>query len=42
MKYEVRLNGSYLNRFKAYGEACDLRDNILSRFPNVKVEIISL
>ena len=40
MKYEVRLNNTYLNSFKNYGEACELRDAIQKRFPKAKVEII--
>lgn len=40
MKYEVRLNNAYLNSFKNYGEACELRDAIQKRFPKAKVEII--
>ena len=42
MKYEVRFNGSYLNRFEKYSDACDLRDQMKRRFPNADVEIISL
>lgn len=42
MKYEVRLGNNYLNKFKTYSEACELRDQILRRFPKAKVEIITL
>lgn len=42
MKYEVRMNGGYLNRFESYTEACELRDSMQARFPKANVEIISL
>jgi hypothetical protein len=42
MKYEVRMNGKYMNRFKRYGEAVDLRDQLARRFPKARVEIIAL
>ena len=43
MKYEVRLNGNYMNVFATYGEAVDLRDRLLRQFgTHARVEIISL
>ena len=42
MRYQVLLNGSYLNSFKNYSEACELRDNIQRRFKKAKVEIIEI
>ena len=42
MKYEVRLANNYLNSFETYSEACELRDQILRKFPNAKVEVIEL
>lgn len=42
MKYEVRMNGDYMNRFATYSEACELRDWIKWKWPTSDVEIISL
>ena len=43
MKYEVRLNGNYMNVFATYGEAVDLRNRLLRQFgTHARVEIISL
>lgn len=42
MKYEVRLNNQYMNSFESYNEACDFRDNILRRFKNAKIDIITI
>lgn len=42
MKYQVLLNGGYLNSFKNYSEACELRDNIQRRFKKARVEIIEI
>lgn len=43
MKYEVTLNGNYMNVFATYGEAVELRDRLLAQFGrNARVEIISL
>lgn len=40
--YIVKMNGSYMNSFKTYTEAAELRDNLERRFGrNVKVEIIA-
>ena len=42
MKYEVRMDGGYMNRFATYGEAVELREELLRRFRNAEVEIIAL
>lgn len=42
MKYQVRLNGNYINSFATYSEAVETRDNIQRRFKNARVEIIAL
>lgn len=42
MKYEVRMNGGYMNRFAKYSEAVELLENLQRRFPMARVEIISL
>jgi hypothetical protein len=42
MKYEVRMNGDYMNRFATYSEACELREWIERKWPMATVEIISL
>lgn len=42
MKYEVRMNGGYLNRFAKYGDACELAERMQRQFPKARVEIIAL
>lgn len=38
MKYEVRVNNNYMNSFKTYSEAVELRDNLLAKgFKNVVI-----
>lgn len=42
MKYEVRMNGKYMNVFATYGEAVELRDRLQAQFARATVEIFSL
>ena len=42
MKYEVRMNGNYMNRFAKYSEACELAERLERQFKNARVEIITL
>lgn len=39
--YVVRMNGSYMNTFYTYSDACDLRANLERRFPNARITIES-
>lgn len=41
MTYTVKMNGGYMNTFKNYSDACDLRDQLERRFPKANVEIIN-
>ena len=34
MKYVVLMNMQYMNSFRTYSEACDLRDKLERDFPN--------
>ena len=42
MKYEIRMNGTYMNRYKTYTEAVEAREYLEQRYKCAKVEIISL
>ena len=37
--YIVKMNGSYMNSFKKYGDACELREQLHRRFPKAEIEI---
>ena len=39
--YIVKMDGSYMNLFYSYGDACDLRENLERRFPYANVTIES-
>ena len=42
MKYEVRMNGGYMNRFAKYSEAVELAARLRAQFAHARVEIIAL
>ena len=37
--YIVKMNGSYMNSFKSYKQACELRDQLQRRWRNATIEI---
>lgn len=41
MKYEVRINGNYINCYRTYGEACEERDRLKRIHVGAKVEVIA-
>ena len=40
MKYEILLNGKYINTFKSYVQATEKREQLQKKFPNAKIKII--
>lgn len=40
MRYIVKMNNQYMNSFKDYTDACELRDRLQRQFKNAKVEVI--
>lgn len=42
MKYVVEMNGNYMNSFKSYNQAYELRKQLERTFKNARVEIISI
>jgi len=40
MKYEVRMNGNYMNCYATYTKAATVRDYLEQRYKGAKVEII--
>ena len=40
MKYQVNMNGEYMNVFDDYVKACELRDRLQRHFKNARVEVI--
>lgn len=41
MKYVVLMNMQYMNSFRTYSEACDLRDKLERDFPNNIIDIVN-
>ena len=39
MKYIVKMNNQYMNSFKNYTDACELRDRLQKQFKKAIVEI---
>jgi hypothetical protein len=39
MKYEVRMNGNYMNCYGTYSEACEERDRLQRMYPQATVEV---
>lgn len=39
MKYIVKMNNQYMNSFKDYTDACELRDRLQKQFKKATVEI---
>ena len=37
--YIVKMNGSYMNSFKNYSKACELRDQLQRKWRNATIEI---
>lgn len=37
--YQVFINNQFINSFKSYSKAVELRENFLKRFKNANVEI---
>jgi hypothetical protein len=37
--YIVKMNGNYMNSFKKYSDACELRDQLQRRWRNATIEI---
>lgn len=40
MRYEILLNGKYINTFKSYVQATEKREQLQKKFPNAKIKII--
>lgn len=40
MRYIVKMNNQYMNSFKDYTDACELRDRLQRHFKNARVEVI--
>lgn len=40
--YQVLMNNNYVNSFKNYSEACELRDRLEKKFKNAKILIVNL
>ena len=41
MKYVVLMNMQYMNSFRTYSEACDLRDKLEKDFSNNIIDIVN-
>ena len=41
MRYVVMMNNKYMNSFRYYGDAVDLKDKLDHQHPNAKIEIIT-
>jgi len=39
--YEVLMNNNYMNSFKTYSEACELKKELERKYRNAKVEIVA-
>ena len=41
MRYVVLLNGKYMNTYRDYSSAVELRERLERKFPKARVEIIT-
>ena len=41
MRYVVLLNGKYMNTYKNYSDAVEVRDRLENKFPKATIEIIT-
>ena len=41
MRYVVLMNGKYMNTYKNYSDACDVRERLENKFKRAVIEIIT-